>query len=356
MTVKLWQGRGYEGCVNVPRETDPGQIVQALEALGFEHVSARWVGESWRVRGVWSRPSVEVEPPPTVTELKQLQPAKEKRSQPKREPAKEAAKEPPAESQQKSIKPRGAPGVGQLGPVSHQQARALLLGAWAIQFPSLKPTASALQAIQAVALHETGYGRGWKNAMANSHNQGAIQCGKLQNDAGECDDGCAPYGDSRPTPQGQVKYGGCFKVYPSDEEGWLDLLRVMGRKNVRQVWDSGDLDAVAKGMRDNGYFGGMCASRGPSPLPPCKVFTPTMAAAQYANALEVAVLKIARGLGEQVATKRSGKLGEVPATGPDGQPIYRNRAPLRGGVHLMTATLLISSGGLLSWALGENPW
>lgn len=338
----------------LPRETEPGQIVAALESLGFQHVSARWVGESWQVRGVWSRPSVEVEPPPTVIGLKQLQPTESKPSQPKREPA----KEPRGESQEKRKAPRRrAPGgVGQLGPVSHQQARALLLTAWSIQFPSLKPSVSALQAIQAVALHETGYGRGWKGAMVNSHNQGAIQCGKLQNEAGECDEGCAPYGDSRPTPQGQVKYGGCFKVYPDDGEGWLDLLRVMGRKNVRQVWDNGDLDAVAKGMRDNGYFGGMCASRGPSPLPPCSVFSPKMAAAQYANALEVAVLKIARGLGEQVATKRSGRLGEVPATGPDGRPIYRNRVPLRGGVHLMTGTLLLGSGGLLSWALGENPW
>lgn len=357
-TVKLWPRRGYEGEVQLPAEVDAKEIVSALEGFGFLHVQASWDEGAalWRVRAVWGGRAVEVEPPPVLLNLRQF-----------KAEAKGPAQEKPTRQEKVSkAKPRGlarrprSQGLSAPGDwsptVSHQQARAWLLQAWAQVFPNVEPTLSALQAVQAVSLHETGYGRGWKDAMRYSYNQGAVQCGKVQDKDGNCPAGCAPYGDSRPTPQGQVAYAACFKVYPNDVAGWADLLRVMGKANVRAVWNDGDLDAVALGMRKNYYFGGICTNKKPSPLPPCKVFDDKMAAAQYANALEIAVNKMAAALKERVAIRRSGKLGEVPSTDAQGNPVYKTRVPLRGRVHLTTAAMMATVAGAIFAATGERPW
>lgn len=370
MNVELVEGQTYTAKLRLPADTSQAEFAPALEVLGFADVEVvGYRGGLWVVRGRWAGASVVAEVPEVVAELQAVskktskrQEAKETRKQGgnvKRAPRQEKTStiaRPPAR--------RGAP-LGdpdpalkaQPPPISQAQVNELFKLAWDMRKPGESYTPRMMQAILAVGWHETANARGWKDPMKGSFNYGAIQCGHVQNKSGECYSGCQPYGDSRPTPQGQVAYKACFATYQSDLAGIAALIStVYTGKVTRADLDSGDLDRVALGMRKNFYFGGICTKKGPSSLPPCSVFDDNMAAAQYANALEKAAIVIARNGGTPLVVRRSGRLGEVPSTDAQGRPVWRSRPPLGGTVHLVAAGLFFTAVGVLASALDVEVW
>jgi hypothetical protein len=138
-------------------------------------------------------------------------------------------------------------------------------------------------AAQAISLHESSYGAGWKEGHgAGSHNFGAIM--RPPGDNGPA----FQTKDSRPGKDGEqpIEFQGSFKVYPDDEAGALDVVRVALRSNVREAANKGSLDGVAAGMFKNGYYTGTHQS-------------PTINIGLYRDALERAVSKIIAETGEE---------------------------------------------------------
>jgi len=134
----------------------------------------------------------------------------------------------------------------------------------------------ARRLVQAVALHETSYGRGWRNCagMEASHNWGAIQGapGVL------CED----------THADGSTYRASYRIYPSDEAGaaglWYELTK---RPLVVRVLrdDSLDVAGLAHAMRT------------PQRLADGRTFGPYYEATEqsYVKALRRALDSIARG-------------------------------------------------------------
>lgn len=125
--------------------------------------------------------------------------------------------------------------------MSHAAAHAVLL---ATRPPEAGPRAVRL--VQAVALHETGYGQGWARScpgLVGGHNWGAIQgqpgavCGDTHADG--------------------TRYQASYKRYPSDEAGAADLWRELWRRpGVRRVLldDSLDVEGLAAAMHASRYM------------------------------------------------------------------------------------------------------
>lgn len=106
------------------------------------------------------------------------------------------------------------------------------------------------QALQAVDLLETTYGRGWKGVGKGSKNRGAIT-GKYEGQS-------FVYEDSRYDDKtGKVvKYTTEFRSYPTDEAALKDLERVMygQRSSVRKAAKKGNLEGVSRAMRETSYY------------------------------------------------------------------------------------------------------
>lgn len=136
---------------------------------------------------------------------------------------------------------------------------------------------------QAVSLHETGYGAGWREGHgAGSHNWGAIM--RPPGDAGPFFEST----DSNPTST----FTGHFKIYPDDSAGALDVTKVALKPNVRAAAADGDVQAVAQGMFDNGYFTGTSKD-------------PSVNVARYRDALNSALAAIRGGTGENLPFDRA---------------------------------------------------
>lgn len=190
--------------------------------------------------------------------------------------------------------PRGELGeLGGVGGLPHAEARATLLRVW----PSWalgEPTPAAVQAMQAVALLESSYGRGWKKGspMESSHNWGAVQTKAKP----PCPAGTALQGD---THADGTPYTVCFKVYPDDDAGALDMLAT-----VRRIWgprrlaalSTGDADRFADAQIGSGYTEG----RG-------KTLRDRKIAYRDGNFLP-AIRSVAKSLGEPVMWTKSGTL------------------------------------------------
>lgn len=124
--------------------------------------------------------------------------------------------------------------------MTHAEARAILL--------RTRPAGAGPRAVtlaQTVALHETGYGRGWRSCpgMEQSHNWGAIQ--------GQPGVRC------RDTHADGSSYRAPYRVYASDDEGAAALWRELWRRpRVRRVLldDAIDTSALATAMRADGYY------------------------------------------------------------------------------------------------------
>lgn len=165
------------------------------------------------------------------------------------------------------------------------EARAILEEAFASRGQT--PTLAELQAAQAVARFEGGYGGGWKDDGIGSHNWGAIQCGHTA----PCEPGCFEYGDSHADGSG---YRGCFRIYDSDVAGAAALLHELYRRaDVPEAMVAGDATRVAEAMRATGYFEAPASS--------------------YAAAVEAHAGAIAEALGEpHLVVRGGGRVGGQP--------------------------------------------
>lgn len=111
-----------------------------------------------------------------------------------------------------------------------------------------KPTLGEVQAVQAIARFEGGYGENWKGAGFGSHNWGAVQCRR----AAPCPEGCFQQGDSDHAGRG---YQACFRRYESAVAGAADfLMEIYRRAGVPEALRTGDARAIAHKMRAALYF------------------------------------------------------------------------------------------------------
>lgn len=154
---------------------------------------------------------------------------------------------------------------------------------------------------QAIALHETSYGAGWKDGHgAGSHNWGAIM--RPAGDAG-------PFfetADSRPPEEAggaAIGFVGRFKVYPSDDDGARDVVRVGLKPNVRAAAKAGDLQGVAEAMHANHYFTGTSFDR-------------EVNIARYRDALSEALKAIVGGTGESLPFVLAAARAPAPLSSP----------------------------------------
>ena len=95
-----------------------------------------------------------------------------------------------------------------------------------------------------VARHESYYGRATKPAVwVGTFNWGAIQ-------------GTGPAGSFTTTDHHEdgSPYAGKFRRYHSHEEGFLDLVRILLKPNVRDALKTGDATAAVVAQRANRYF------------------------------------------------------------------------------------------------------
>jgi hypothetical protein len=100
------------------------------------------------------------------------------------------------------------------------------------------------QYVLTVARGEGYYGRGWKQGQgAGSHNWGAVQ--------GSGSAGSFPHIDYHADG---TSYTGYFKAYQTDEEGFLDMARILLKQNVKQALDRGSLKKAVYAQHDNRYF------------------------------------------------------------------------------------------------------
>lgn len=147
---------------------------------------------------------------------------------------------------------RGRPHSPKATPAMHKQARLDALDAFTDVVHS-RPSLNELRMLEAVALHETTFGAGWKGDGVGSFNMGAIQADK--NWAGET------FGatDTHPTATGgATSYDARFRKYATALDGWTDLVRelYLRRSSVRKAAASGNPLSVAKAMRATSYYEG----------------------------------------------------------------------------------------------------
>src|SRR5262249_15080252 len=155
-----------------------------------------------------------------------------------------------------------------------------------------EPTAIEIQAIQAIALHETGYGR--LGAFPGSHNWGSVQIPGTWG-ATECPEGGLLWKDSHPKPDGtDVVQSVCFRAYSDDVAGAVDLVRnvTKARPKTLAALATGDADQIAGAMYAEHYYEGHGK-------------TPAERVAGYAKALARRAAEIAPSLGEPLAVLRT---------------------------------------------------
>lgn len=119
---------------------------------------------------------------------------------------------------------------------------------------------TTVQAIGAIARHETGFGTypPFAKGTFASNNWGAQQCSTIAK-AGKCPDGCFPATDTSPTSSGgSIPYLACFIVNDSPEAGARSLVRLVAvqRPGIAAALTTGDAQAIAQAMRDARYYEG----------------------------------------------------------------------------------------------------
>lgn len=167
------------------------------------------------------------------------------------------------------------------------------------------PLPGALQAVQAIARHESGPGYG--DGMGNANNWGSVHC----TTGPPCGEGCVEHADT--DSQGQP-YVTCFRRYATPEEGARDLLReLLRRPPVREVLSSGSANAIAHAMHRTRYF----------------EMTPGL----YGQAIARNAESIAKALGEPLIVTLAGPAeasGELLVLGALGYLIWRAYRRRRG--------------------------
>lgn len=139
------------------------------------------------------------------------------------------------------VTPPGIPVTTGMMPAS--QARSILLQVWK-DTTGRTASLAELQIAQAIGRFE---GR-WGSSRAKN-NWGGVQCLSRP----PCPDGCIEYTD---THADGTKYQGCLKVYPTQEAGAADMVRLITikRPGVWEAMRAGDAGQVASKMRKTGYF------------------------------------------------------------------------------------------------------
>jgi hypothetical protein len=182
----------------------------------------------------------------------------------------------------------------------HAAARQVLNEAW-IHVLGRSPSLPEVQAVQAIALHETGYGQ--LGFFPGSHNWGAVQCPGTWG-SNECPNNCFMGKDSIPPGEGQsqpVTKSVCFRSYSDDVAGAVDLVRNLttARPRTMKALATGDADQIAGAMFAERYYTGV------SKIAVVNVAT-------YATGIARRAAEIAKALHEQVrVTRRSGALESV---------------------------------------------
>ncbi|HKQ69538.1 MAG TPA: hypothetical protein VJT73_09370 [Polyangiaceae bacterium] len=172
----------------------------------------------------------------------------------------------------------------------HARARAILLVAFR-QVMKREPTTVEIQGIQAVALHETGYGK--LGRFPGSHNWGSVQIPGTWG-ATECPAGGLLWQDSHPRPDGtDVVQSVCFRSYPDDVAGATDLVRNLtkARPKTLAALGTGDADQIAAAMYAEHYYEGHGK-------------TAADRVAGYAKGIARRAAEIAPSLGEPLAVLR----------------------------------------------------
>lgn len=186
-------------------------------------------------------------------------------------------------------------------PQIHVWARSIVDQAWTRVFGK-KPTAAARQIVQAIGLHEGGYGLATKPAYwAGSNNWGGVQATKPNPD-GTCPVNSVLGEDY--DSKGDAKYAVCFRTYPTALDGAIGLVQQLkARPGVIAVIDKGSADEVAQAMYRSHYFGGFHPTRGKSGR--------ELEAADAANIDDYAkrifegATRIVAATGERLAVKRT---------------------------------------------------
>ena len=170
----------------------------------------------------------------------------------------------------------------------HQRAREWIEEA----FPAVwerDPTPTEVQIIQAMALHETGYGQAWKTDEGKaSHNMGAVQA--VMPTGGICPEGTFLNRDTKPADKatGRPKsvYQVCFKAYPGPVEGMADVIRILKRnENTAAAVASGDILQFSTALYDQHYYEGFGD-------------TPAKRIAGHVAAMQARLEQVATGMGE----------------------------------------------------------
>jgi len=184
---------------------------------------------------------------------------------------------------------------------SHPWAREVLRLAWSRQFHETadEPT---MQAVQSIALHESGYGYALKTPEgAPSYNWGSIQCGAGWKAVDcltpqTCPAGCFAHRD---TNAKGVCYLACFRQYADPLLGAKDFVRVLcglpSRARVKACMGYGNSTVIAREMRASGYFEATVKS--------------------YADALGRRARQIATALGEPVYVEPTNVVAAVVGLG-----------------------------------------
>lgn len=151
---------------------------------------------------------------------------------------------------------RGRPHSPKASASMHAQARVDAVDAFT-DVVHVRPTVNELRILEAVALHETTFGAGWRGEGVGSFNMGAIQADK--NWTGET----FAATDTHPTSTGgATAYDARFRKYPTALDGWKDLVRqlYLRRSSVRKAAATGNPLSVARAMRATQYYEGQGAT------------------------------------------------------------------------------------------------
>ncbi len=178
----------------------------------------------------------------------------------------------------------------------HAGARRVLTEAWR-RIVKRDPTAAEIQAVQAIALHETGYGQ--LGPFSGSHNWGGVQVPGSQG-ATECGPGGFLWHDTTPRPDGSdERYSVCFRTYADDVAGASDVVRNLTatRPKTFAALATGDADRIAGAMYIEHYY----EEHGK---------TPAERIARYAQALSRRAADVAHALHEPLVVRRGVSHGE----------------------------------------------
>jgi hypothetical protein len=212
--------------------------------------------------------------------------------------------------------------------MTHAEARAILRRAFLRVF-SREPTLPELQAIQAVALCESSYGRGFP---LEAHNWGAItapcESGSVAGGDCECRPGDFHHGDSKRDDDGKLApYTACFKGYATDDAGAEGLVRTAYEKRPAALAAAGRGDLLGFSTAMYGYYLGTAGGA-------TKAERKAASIAAHARWIGGGLDTIAKAHGERIA------VGPRLFKSPD-------KGGMAGGIVLVASPLALALASLL---------